>query len=137
MPTDNPADVDFARTDAVLRVDLSTATMTIDRRGRRVGKWPVIVGAAATPTPTGTTFLLASVEDRGNAYSRYLLPLGWHSDTLDTFGGGPGTVAVHGWPDRSVFTAQNRALSHGCVRVPSSALAVARTLPLGSAVVIG
>lgn len=127
---------DLARSDAVVRVRLREARMSIERDGREVGSWPVVIGAPATPTPVGTTFVMASVEDPGNAYSRYLLPLGWHSATLDSFGGGPGTVAVHGWRDPSIFTRQDRELSHGCIRVPASALSVARSLPLGTPVVI-
>ncbi len=127
---------DLARSDAVVRVDVTRARMTIDRSGERVGSWPVVVGSRATPTPTGTTFLMASVYDAGNPYSTHLLPLGWHSETLDTFGGGPGTVALHGWRDRSVFTSSRRQLSHGCVRIPDDALALALQLPLGTPVVI-
>ncbi len=128
--------VDLARSDAVVRIGLREARMSIERAGRELGSWPVVVGTPSTPTPAGTTFVMASVEDPGNPYSRFLLPLGWHSDTLDRFGGGPGTVAVHGWRDSSVFTRRDRALSHGCVRVPADALSVARSLPLGTPVVI-
>jgi len=127
---------DLARSDAVVRVRLREARMSIERDGRQVGSWPVVIGAPATPTPAGTTFVMASVEDPGNAYSRYLLPLGWHSNTLDSFGGGPGTVAVHGWRDPSIFTRRDRELSHGCIRVPKAALSVARSLPLGTLIVI-
>jgi lipoprotein-anchoring transpeptidase ErfK/SrfK len=66
-------------------------------------------------------------------YSPLILPLGFHSDTLDTFGAGPGTVGVHGWPSRSVF---GRAVSHGCVRVPAAVLRVLSLVPLGSLVLI-
>ncbi len=54
-------------------------------------------------------------------------------ETLDTYGGGPGTVGVHGWPNPSVF---GRAVSHGCVRVPAAALHVLSLVPLGSLVLI-
>ncbi|MCP9981085.1 L,D-transpeptidase [Actinomadura madurae] len=62
-----------------------------------------------------------------------VLPLGTHSATLDTFGGGPGTVALHGWPDASVF---GKAITHGCVRVPADALKALSRVPLGSLVLI-
>ena len=127
---------DLARTDAVVRVDLTAQRMSIERAGRRLGSWPVVVGAAGTPTPRGTTFVMASVYDPTNAYSSHLLPLGSHSATLDSFGGGPGTVAVHGWRDPGIFRRGSRALSHGCIRVPAAALALARELPLGTPVVV-
>jgi lipoprotein-anchoring transpeptidase ErfK/SrfK len=66
-------------------------------------------------------------------YSPLILPLGLHSNTLDTFGGGPGTVGLHGWPDPAVF---GHAVSHGCVRVPADALRVLSRVPLGSPVMI-
>jgi len=90
-------------------------------------------GAPATPTPTGRTFLLALLAPAHPTYSPLILPLGFHSDTLDTYGGGPGTVGVHGWPDPSVF---GRAVSHGCVRVPAAALHILSRVPLGSLVLI-
>jgi lipoprotein-anchoring transpeptidase ErfK/SrfK len=62
-----------------------------------------------------------------------ILPLGTHSDTLDTYGGGPGTVALHTWPDASVF---GTAASHGCIRVPPDALDQLTQVPLGTLVLI-
>src|SRR5262249_1025256 len=63
--------------------------------------------------------VLASLAPAKAAYGPLVLPVGAHSATLDTFGGGPGTVAFHGWPDTSVF---GRAVTHGCVRGPPDAL---------------
>jgi lipoprotein-anchoring transpeptidase ErfK/SrfK len=101
--------------------------------GAVVGSWTVAVGAPETPTPTGRTFLLGSIVDSNQSYSPLILPLGTHSDTLDSYGGGPGTVALHGWPDASVF---GRAISHGCVRVPADALEQLRQVPLGTLVIV-
>jgi lipoprotein-anchoring transpeptidase ErfK/SrfK len=81
----------------------------------------------------GRTFLLASLAPVQPSYSPLILPLGTHSASLDTFGGGPGTVALHGWPDSSVF---GRGISHGCVRVPAAALGVLSRVPLGTPVMI-
>jgi len=79
--------------------------------GRSLGTWTVAEGAPGTPTPTGRTFVLA----------------------LSTFGGAPGTVGLHGWPDRAVF---GHPVSHGCVRVPAAALRALSRIPLGSPVMI-
>jgi lipoprotein-anchoring transpeptidase ErfK/SrfK len=62
-----------------------------------------------------------------------ILPLGAHSPTLDSFGGGPGTVAIHTWPTPDVFGA---ATSDGCVRVPKDALDQITDVPLGTLVMI-
>lgn len=114
-----------------VRVDLSARRLTLLRSGQKLGQWTVAVGAGKTPTPTGRTFLLASLSPAKATYSPLILPLGAHSDTLTTFGGGPGTVAFHGWPSASVF---GRAITHGCVRVPADALNLLSKVPLGTVV---
>jgi len=117
------------------RVEISLAAfrLTVLDAGRRLGTWTVAVGAAGTRTPTGRTFLLASLSPVHPTYSPLILPLGLHSNTLNSFAGGPGTVGLHGWPDPAVF---GHAVSHGCVRVPAAALRVLARVPLGSPVVI-
>jgi hypothetical protein len=116
-----------------VQINLATHRLTVVDDGRRLGSWTVADGAASTPTPTGRTFLLASLAPPQPNYSPLILPLGAHSDTLSTFGGGPGTVALHGWPDASVF---GHGVSHGCVRVPPAALRALSQIPLGSPVTI-
>lgn len=116
-----------------IKVDTSTRRLTLLKSGRRLGTWTVAVGAPKTPTPTGRTFILASLAPAKPTYSPLILPVGAHSQTLDTFGGGPGTVAFHGWPQRSVF---GKAITHGCVRVPSDALTQLSKVPLGTTVII-
>jgi lipoprotein-anchoring transpeptidase ErfK/SrfK len=116
-----------------VNVELTARKLTVYDSGRSLGSWTVAIGAPFTPTPTGRTFLLASLSPAQPAYSPLILPLGAHSATLDTFGGGPGTVALHGWPDKTVF---GHAVSHGCVRVPAAALRVLSRIPLGSPVMI-
>ena len=114
-------------------INLSDYRLTILDAGRSLGTWTVAEGAPGTRTPTGRTFVLASLAPPQPTYSPLILPLGTHSNTLNTFGGGPGTVALHGWPDPAVF---GHAVSHGCVRVPSAALRALSRVPLGSSVMI-
>jgi lipoprotein-anchoring transpeptidase ErfK/SrfK len=116
-----------------VEVNLAAFRLTVLDAGRKLGTWTVAVGARGTPTPTGRTFLLASLAPQHPTYSPLILPLGLHSNTLSTFGGGPGTVGLHGWPDPAVF---GHAVSHGCVRVPAAALRVLGRVPLGSPVMI-
>jgi hypothetical protein len=116
-----------------IEVNLATYRLTILDAGRSLGTWTVAQGAPGTPTPTGRTFVLASLVPKPVTYSPLILPLGTHSDTLSTYGGGPGTVGLHGWPDPSVF---GHAVSHGCVRVPAAALRALSQVPLGTAVMI-
>ena len=116
-----------------VEVSLSTYRLTILDAGHSLGTWTVADGAAGTPTPAGRTFLLASLAPQHPTYSPLILPLGAHSNTLSTYGGGPGTVGLHGWPDPAVF---GHAASHGCVRVPAAALRALSRIPLGSPVMI-
>jgi len=116
-----------------VKINLAARRLTVLDAGRSLGSWTVADGAAGTPTPTGRTFLLASLAPRQPTSSPLILPLGTHSATLSTFGGGPGTVGLHGWPDPAVF---GTAASHGCVRVPPAALRALSRIPLGSPVMI-
>ncbi len=123
----------IAHTAYRIEVSLAAYRLTILDAGRRLGTWTVADGGAGTPTPAGRTFLLASLAPQHPTYSPLILPLGAHSNTLTTFGGGPGTVGLHGWPDPAVF---GHAASHGCVRVPAAALRALSKVPLGSPVMI-
>lgn len=116
----------------LIRVHVGSRTLELFFEGKRTGSWPVAVGKAETPTPTGRTFVLGSIADSSQS-SQVILPLGAHSQTLDSYGGGPGTVALHAWPDASVF---GTAASHGCVRVPDDALDELTKVPLGTVVLI-
>ncbi|MEU8146979.1 L,D-transpeptidase [Nonomuraea sp. NPDC048901] len=116
-----------------VRIDLAAHQLTVFKSDRSLGTWKVATGSPSTPTPTGRTFLLASLTPEDATYSPRMLALGSHSAVLQTFDGGPGTIGLHGWPDESVF---GQEVSHGCVRVPAAALRVLAHVPLGSAVVI-
>ena len=117
----------------VIRIEVAARRLSVDEGEGSVGTWTVAVGAPATPTPSGRTFLLALLAPPQPTYSPLILPLGAHSNAFSTFGGGPGTVGLHGWPDPSVF---GHAISNGCVRVPATALHVLSGIPLGTLVLI-
>ncbi|SEG91288.1 L,D-transpeptidase catalytic domain, partial [Thermomonospora echinospora] len=123
------ANLTAAHSPYVVKVDTGERRLTLVRSGRKIGAWTVAVGAAKTPTPAGRTFLLGLLKPSDPKPSPLIMPVGAHSETLDTFGGGPGTVAFHGWADESVF---GRAVTHGCVRVPDDALTRLSKVPLGT-----
>ncbi|MEW2355533.1 L,D-transpeptidase [Spirillospora sp. NPDC029432] len=125
--------VETARSSHQVKVDLSDRRLTLTDKGRKAGTWSVAIGEGKTPTPTGRTFLLALLKPAKPTYSPLILPVGAHSETLDTYGGGPGTVAFHGWPSKDVF---GKAVTHGCVRVPPDALDRLSKVPLGTPVEI-
>ncbi|MFI7225576.1 L,D-transpeptidase [Nonomuraea angiospora] len=116
-----------------VEIDKSVHRLTLFKADHRLRSWTVAVGSMATPTPTGRTFLLAALSPPNLTYSPVILPLGMHSTSLDSFEGGPSTISLHGWPDKSVF---GRDISHGCVRIPATALRILSRIPLGSPVVI-
>lgn len=131
--TDDPAAVELARSPYEVDVNIDARRLVLKKDGRNVGGWTVGVGKPASPTPRGRTFVMASIKETVTHFSPIILPLGTHSKTFDTYGGGPGTVALHGWPDPSVF---GHASSDGCVRVPADALRQLTALPLGTLVVL-
>ncbi len=127
------ADMQQATTTFRVEVHLGSMTMELLREESVVGEWTIGIGAADTPTPVGRTFLLGAFSDPAQTFSPVILPLGAHSPTLDTFGGGPGTVAIHTWPTADGF---GTASSNGCIRVPQDALDELVEVPLGTLVMI-
>jgi lipoprotein-anchoring transpeptidase ErfK/SrfK len=125
--------LDRAVTPYLIRVHLRSLSMELFKGGQRLGDWTVGIGKKSAPTPVGRTFLLGSFSDAKQRYSPVILPLGTHSPTLDSFGGGPGTVAIHTWPTSDVFGTQS---SDGCIRVPRDALHQLTQVPLGTLVLI-
>ena len=122
-----------ARSPFRVEVDVEAKRLAVWRGAERLGEWTVGVGAAESPTPRGRTFVMAAVEEQVTRFSPIILPLGTHSETFNSYGGGPGTVALHGWPGDEVF---GKAISDGCVRVPPDALQLLSTLPLGTVVLL-
>ena len=125
--------LDRAVTPYLIRVHLRSLGMELFKDGQRLGNWTVGIGKESAPTPTGRTFLLGSFSDTAQRYSSVILPLGTHSPTLNSFGGGPGTVAIHTWPTATVFGTRS---SDGCIRVPKDALHQLAQVPLGTLVLI-
>jgi lipoprotein-anchoring transpeptidase ErfK/SrfK len=125
--------LDRARTPYLIRVHLRSLSMELLNNSRLLGEWTIGIGKKSAPTPVGRTFLLGSFSDRKQNYSPVILPLGAHSPTLDAFGGGPGTVAIHTWPTSDVFGTRS---SDGCIRVPSDALDQLTEVPLGTLVLV-
>ncbi|WP_116023443.1 L,D-transpeptidase [Thermomonospora umbrina] len=130
---DSPDALTTARSPYVVKVETGARRLTVVKSGRTLRTWKVAVGAPKTPTPLGNTFMLALLKPSRPTVSPLIMPVGSHSETLDTFGGGPGTVAFHGWSDASVF---GKAVTHGCVRVPAPALAHLSRIPLGTPVIV-
>ena len=130
------SDVALGRTDLHIEVDLGARRILVRDGMTILVDSSVAVGAADTPTPTGS-FFVTDVVDTPNdagAYGPFALGLSAHSDVLEQFGGGDGQIAIHGTDQPSSIGA---AVSHGCVRVPNDVVnQLADIVPLGTPVTI-
>lgn len=95
----------------------------------------VAVGADRTPTPLGDFFIdIVNPLGGHRVYGWGQLSVSGFSDVLQSFGGGIGQIAIHGWNDPS---AMGRNVSNGCVRMNNDDIArVAELSPVGTPVQI-
>jgi lipoprotein-anchoring transpeptidase ErfK/SrfK len=104
-----------------------------------VRRFRAVVGAPATPTPHG----LAAIYERNRQpnprafIGPWSLSLSVHSNVLESYGGGPGRVAIHGRAGASLRDPLGTARSHGCIRILNRHVSwMARKLPAGTPVQI-
>jgi hypothetical protein len=130
---------ELSRTSWRLEVDLSARRVRAMRLGRVVRTFRAVIGAAATPTPRGH-FAVAEVvrqPDPTGFLGPWALHLTAHSDVLDDYGGGPGTVALHGRGGASLLDPLGSARSHGCLRIDNRQISfLAQVLVPGAPVTI-
>ena len=102
-------------------VGTSSRRVTVYRHGRRARVLKAIVGKASTPTPLGEFFVEESLKLSPSAVGApFALALSARSTVLQEFAGGPGQIALHGL--RNVGGTLGTAVSHGCVRLDTSAM---------------
>ena len=114
--------VRLARTRWRVEIDRSARTVRVLRAGKAVRRYRAVVGAPATPTPTGRFAIaeLARQPDPDGFLGPFALHLTAHSEVLDDYGGGPGRVAIHGRGGESLTDPLGSARSHGCIRVDNA-----------------
>lgn len=113
--------VTLAATNWQIVVSLSARKVTVFENGHLVQTFLAVVGAPATPTPTGHFFVEEAIPlaaQLGGA--PFALALSARSNALKTFDGGPGQVALHGI--NNIGGTPGTAVSHGCVRLATSAI---------------
>jgi len=119
-----------------ISIDLSQRYLRVFLDNKKVKASRVIIGAPATPTPTGDFFAVDGTRlDAAWANSGWALATSAFSDVLKHFDGGEGQVAIHttgNFGDRL-----GSAASHGCVRVPPRfAKWLAFHIPNGTPIII-
>ncbi len=107
--------------------------------GRLRHNFQAVIGKPATPTPDG----LAAIYERDRQpdptgfLGPWALPLTALSNTLRSFGGGPGRIAIHGRGGSSLLDPLGSAASHGCIRIDNRPVTwLATHVPQGAPVQI-
>jgi lipoprotein-anchoring transpeptidase ErfK/SrfK len=119
-----------------ITVSLGAHMLTVTKLGKVILRTRAGVGRSVLPTPKGTYFVaeLLKQPNPSGPYGPYALGLSAHSNVLQSFGGGPGQIGIHGTNEPAALGTD---VSHGCVRIANAAIArLARLLPLGTPVVI-
>lgn len=124
------------RTGRRIVVDLSARTLAFQRAGRTTLRTRVVVGARATPTPTGQFAVDAAVAmPRSARLGPRVLAVVAYSPTLTVYEGGLPQTAIHA--AEQLGDPLGSAASNGCVRIPQRTLdALLRRAPRGTPVVI-
>lgn len=129
--------VGLAQTRYWIDVRVGARQVAVYRNGKRVRRFGAVVGAPSTPTPLG----LAAIYERnrqpdpGAFLGPWALPLTSLSNVLESFGGGPGRVGIHGRSGASLQDPLGSARSHGCIRIDNHHVSwIAATIPAGTPV---
>ncbi|MCP3015043.1 L,D-transpeptidase [Nocardiopsis dassonvillei] len=129
-------DVWLTSTEYRVEVDTGDFAFTVFDGDEEVRTGVIGTGEGETPTPEGRYYFteLLQPPDPEGPYGVYAFGLSGFSETLETFAGGPGQLAVHGTNDEDAL---GRQVSHGCVRVSNEDITwMAENLPIGTPVEI-
>ncbi|WP_435107261.1 L,D-transpeptidase [Nocardiopsis synnemataformans] len=129
-------EVSLAFTEYRVEVDTGDFAFTVFDGDEEVRTGVIGTGEGETPTPEGRYYFteLLQPPDPEGPYGVYAFGLSGFSETLETFAGGPGQLAVHGTNDEDAL---GRQVSHGCVRVSNEDITwMAENLPIGTPVEI-
>jgi lipoprotein-anchoring transpeptidase ErfK/SrfK len=132
-----PADVDLKETTFRLRVELGAHRITVWNGNDVIDDESVGVGTAAAPTPPGEYYITEALvvpSFQRAAYGPFAFALSGHSNVYTSFGGGDGTLAIHG---TAASDSIGKDASHGCIRMANDGITkLIHLVPLGSPVEI-
>lgn len=131
------------RADVVLRtvpnwvqVEVGARRVTVFHGDTPLLSTTVAVGRDATPTPIGSFFVdgIVALDPPHPAYGAGQVSVSGFSETLTSFGGGVGQIALHGTQATALL---GQETSNGCVRLDNDAIrAVMDLAPTGTPVEI-
>ena len=130
------SEVDISTTTHRIEIHLGEHMLRAYDDTTLIAETPVVVGAAATPTPTGRFYVtdLVPQSNPAGAYGPIALATDGYSEAMDEFSTGVPVVALHG-TNRPELVGQS--VSNGCVRIPNDVVTLlAETVPLGTPVLI-
>jgi lipoprotein-anchoring transpeptidase ErfK/SrfK len=112
------SDVNVRGIDNRIVVEREARQLTVYRglTSEKLFEAPVATGVPRTPTPLGNFFvdIVVKVNRPSGAYGPYQLSVAGFSDVLQSFGGGPGQIAIHGTNHPELI---GTFASNGCVRM--------------------
>lgn len=117
-----------------LTASTASNTLTLYRDGTLVKTYSVATGTGDTPTPHGSFYITELLAPTNDGYGPYAFGLSAFSEVLNSFGGGPGQIGLHGTDDAGSI---GQSASHGCIRLANPDITeLAGLLPLGTPITI-
>jgi lipoprotein-anchoring transpeptidase ErfK/SrfK len=128
------ASVSQRRLEYRLTVSTEKNTLSLYHDTTLVTTYAAATGTGGTPTPHGSFYLTELLAPTNTGYGPYAFGLSAFSDVLNSFGGGPGQIGLHGTNDAASI---GKAASHGCIRLANADITtLAKLLPLGTPITI-
>jgi lipoprotein-anchoring transpeptidase ErfK/SrfK len=119
----NAGNVVLAATRWRIVVSTASRTLTLFRSGKPMRTVSVVVGKPSTPTPDGLFAVAWAIPWHPTDFlGSWVLELTAHSDVLQQFDGGDGTVGIHGRGGTSLLDPLGSAASHGCIRLANDSI---------------
>jgi lipoprotein-anchoring transpeptidase ErfK/SrfK len=128
--------VRLARDPFRVEIQLGEHRITVRNGSRVIVAEPIGVGRSVVPTPIGTYFIVELLRqpNPSGPYGPYAFGLSAFSNVYQSFGGGPGSIGLHGTNEPWLL---GHDVSHGCIRMSNAGIQrLAALLPLGTPVII-
>jgi hypothetical protein len=115
------ADVTLREVANWVRVEVGARRLTVFHADTPLLSTTVAVGRADTPTPVGSFFVdgVVPLDPPDPAYGAGQVSVSGFSETLTSFGGGIGQIALHGTQATALL---GQETSNGCVRLDNDAI---------------